>query len=84
MKVETYKCDIDKCENEATYIGTKLQVIFRTEQTEGRPIKGSIAHLKLDLCKDCYLKVLDGVCIDAYGAQGFNKYFFKNSVSPDG
>ena len=77
MKIETYKCDIEDCDNTATFINERFQVIFRTEQTEGRPIKGSLSIQKLDICKNCYEKLISGMSINAYGAQGFNKYYIK-------
>ena len=75
MKIETYKCDIEDCDNTATHINEKIQVIFRTEQNEGTPINGSLSIEKLDICKDCYEKLISGKIINAYGAQGFNKYY---------
>jgi len=79
MKITTtiVKCDILDCgkENSKEH---KLQVIFETEQTEGRSCKPYLSNELVDLCDECFSKVLKGQYIFAYGAQGYNKYYFKD------
>jgi hypothetical protein len=73
------KCDIcsnDIIHNINTFEG-KLQVIFTTEQTEGRSTSPYLGEEEIDLCEDCYKHLLSGNYIYAAGAMGYNKYFFK-------
>ena len=70
-------CDIKGCDNKATFIKTKLQVIFRTEQTEGRSSTPYLDNVSLDLCAHCLNRVIDEEkYVNAVGAQGFNEYYF--------
>ena len=72
-------CDIEKCESKnATAYNGSIQVIFTTEQTEGRPIKPHPLNVKIDLCSSCLQKVCEGNAIFASGAQGYNRYWFKH------
>ena len=80
MKIETYRCDIDNCNNDVDTIGMSVQVIFTTDQTEGRPTINHFSTDKLDLCNDCKGRLLNGNYIFAHGAQGCNTYYFKTDV----
>ena len=74
--IEKVYCDI--CNEKAT-THKALQVIFTTEQTEGRPCKPYLNFPKeLDLCDNCLGKIMEGNYVFASGAQGYNDYYFKN------
>ena len=74
--IEKVYCDI--CNEKAT-AHKVLQVIFTTEQTEGRPCKPYLNFPnELDLCDDCLGKIMEGNYVFASGAQGYNDYYFKN------
>jgi len=70
-----YKCDICSS-NEPKYKGFELQVIFTTEQDEGRGVDHYLSDEKLDLCENCMKKILKGNYVFAEGAMGHNKYCF--------
>ena len=73
--IENFYCDI--CHKKATTHKT-LQVIFTTEQTEGRPCTPYLSYPEtLDLCDDCLGKIMNGNYVFASGAQGYNDYYFK-------
>lgn len=80
MKVEFVICDV--CEEKLLitkeYKPKKMQVIFTTDQDEGRATKPYFSIGDLDLCKKCQEKALEGNYIYVTGAQGYNKYSFKN------
>jgi hypothetical protein len=57
----------------------EIQVIFTTEQEEGRTSPAYLSMTKLDLCCDCFMKVLNGNYIYAQGAMGHNSYEFKTA-----
>lgn len=71
--IEKYFCDI--CKKETNNITTKtIQVIFQTEQTEGRNCKPYLSNVNLDICPECFKKILNGKAVLAWGAQGYNEY----------
>lgn len=76
MRKETFVCDIDGCSNtpDKENLNIAIQVIFTTEQTEGRGCEPYLSDEKLDICKSCLNKVLKGNYIFAYGAMGYNTY----------
>jgi hypothetical protein len=76
MKTERYVCDIKDCGNNADIIGDKYQVIFHTDQTEGRSVKPYLSIETIDMCFECYDKVIKGNPIHGHGAQGNNVYSF--------
>ena len=80
MKEEKIYCDIKNCKNEIpnvkNYTKKQLDIIFTTEQTEGRPTKPYLTRENLDLCDNCYEKVLRENYIYGSGAQGYNEYKF--------
>ena len=57
----------------------RIQVIFETEQTEGRTTKPYLSEEKIDICQKCLDKVLDGNYLHATGAMGHNNYYFKKN-----
>lgn len=54
-----------------------FQVIFTTEQNEGRSCEPYLEDARLDLCEQCRNRVLEGDAIFAQGAMGYNNYYFK-------
>lgn len=78
--ITKHVCDIKDCCVEANILGVTRQVIFKTEQTEGRYCNPYIQHVKMDLCHFHENKVLKGIAIIGRGAQGYNEYTF-NEVS---
>ena len=75
--MKKYICDICKAKD-ASEKGVSLQVIFDTEQTEGRGCPPYLSMVDVDICKDCYQKILGGNAVFASGAQGYNDYYFRN------
>ena len=76
MRETIVKCDI--CQSEKVIDNFKIQVLFTTEQTEGRGITPyNLSDEKLDLCESCRSHVLKGNYIFAEGAMGYNKYYFR-------
>ena len=78
MKNITYICDIRDCDNEAQNKDNAMQVIFTTEQTEGRSRDPHFSNVSVDLCEVCRNRALRGNYIFAAGAQGSNQYWFRN------
>jgi len=76
MTITITKCDIKNCK-EKDARNTKLQVIFTTNGLEGKPCSPYIEHHHIDICKECFSKILSGAVIFAYGAQGHNTYEIK-------
>ena len=74
MKVQTSYCDICKSVNNVKE--RKVPVIFTTEQTEGRSHHPYFEFAIMDICLMCMDKLLSGIALYAYGAQGFNTYYF--------
>lgn len=82
MKKETIFCDI--CEKEISNAKAKeIQIIFTTDQTEGRSCEPYLSNQVIDICKDCMDKVLKGNYIFAHGAQGYNTYYFNDQYNKD-
>ncbi len=81
MKKEIYMCDICEEEAGAPRKGDgQVQVIFTTEQNEGRTTKPYFELVKIDWCEQCRHKALQGNVIFAEGAMGYNKYYFRDST----
>ena len=77
-EVKYNTCDIKGCDNRATCIKTSLQVIFRTEQTEGRSSTPYLQNVTVDLCTDCLNRIIDEQkYVSAVGDQGYNEFFFQ-------
>ena len=55
----------------------KLSVVFLTEQNEGTPTKPYFDIETLDLCPECYEKLITEYPIIARGAQGYNTYTWR-------
>jgi hypothetical protein len=83
MKViETkYTCDICK---EIIPCGAKydikpriIQVVFTTEQNEGRSVKPYLSGQSMHICTECENKLITRYPLIGCGAQGYNEYNFK-------
>ena len=77
-----YICDICKNklnQNNEIKLKFNIQVIFHTEQTEGRNVNPYLSNEKIDICQKCYNKVLEGNYIHGNGAQGCNNYYFRHN-----
>jgi len=76
MKREILQCDICGDEKNAIKEKQSISVIFTTEQNEGRAITPYLDVHLLDLCVDCYDRVIKGKAIFGSGAMGYNKFYF--------
>lgn len=74
--IEIIKCDIEKCGNKENVKEIKTDVIFTTDQTEGRSVKPYLSRETFDICANCLDKVFKGNMIFAHGAQGNNIFYF--------
>ena len=77
MKEEKYTCDVCKIPYEVNYKNVKMQVIFESEQNEGRKSPPYFNFVNLDLCVSCMNTTLAGYYIFASGAMGHNTYYNK-------
>jgi hypothetical protein len=78
MREELYKCDV--CNRECGARGSmepKRQVIFTTEQDEGRSVDPYLELVEIDICPECKKRVLRGEAIYAQGCMGYNRYYFE-------
>lgn len=76
--IEVVTCDIKDCGLSTNILNENIQVIFTTEQTEGRSIPHYLSMHKIDLCSDCKKHLLSGHPIFGQGAMGYNTYWFKS------
>lgn len=75
--ITKYYCDV--CKKETNNEEIDIQVIFTTEQNEGRSCYPHLCNEKLNICDDCMEKILfDGNYIFASGGMGINTYVFKD------
>lgn len=82
MEIIKTKTICDVCYAETGNKKIDIQVIFTTEQNEGRCCKPHLCNEKLNLCNKCLNNVLDnGNYIYANGAMGYNTYFFRKIES---
>lgn len=71
-------CKCDLCEKVSPEFQSKeIQVIFTTDQTEGRSTLPYLSNERIDICGNCLNKVLEGNYIFAEGAMGYNNFYFK-------
>lgn len=75
-------CEINGCTNLIKSLGTlppkkEIQVIFTTNQTEGRECAHYLEINNIWICEDCLLKRINGSNIYGAGAQGIDEFFFK-------
>ena len=72
----THFCDV--CKKEGNVEQKKLQVIFETEQTEGRSVKPYLSDQSLEMCSACFGHVTEGKgnYLHGHGAMGQNTYYF--------
>ena len=73
---DTYVCDICGAElNERLLVN--VPVVWTTDHEEGRSCEPYYGVECLDLCDECADRVH---VVEAAGAQGFNRYVFRNAV----
>lgn len=72
VTITTHKCDV--CREPANHLQVKVQVVFTTEQTEGRPTTPHLSIDALDLCEGCLQQIIRRHPVKASGAQGHNTY----------
>jgi len=79
MTITEYKCDIKNCKKNVSEERKQksFQVIFITNQSDGRHADPYFDVLKLDICNECLKVALSGGAIYAAGAMGHNSYWFK-------
>lgn len=70
---DTYVCDICGVEFTERRL-VNVPVVWKTEQTEGRPCEPYYGVELLDLCEECADRVF---VVEAAGAQGLNRYSFR-------
>ena len=68
-------CDV--CENDKEVCSKNINIIFTTEQTEGRSVEPYLSLNKIDICVKCLAKVISGNMLFGEGAMGHNRYYFK-------
>lgn len=71
-----YSCDV--CCKKAETKKESIQVVFTTEQTEGRQCEPYLSIQKIDICQDCKDRILKGDMLFGAGAQGYNRYVFNH------
>ena len=69
-------CDV--CESQKDVTSNTLQIIFITEQTEGRSVNPYLSNKTIDICRSCYEYVLEGNYLRGSGAMGHDAYWFDN------
>lgn len=73
-----FYCDVDHSHHNAVHQQIQIQVIFTTEQTEGRSVARPYLTMEtLDLCDECMRNLMMGHYLFGEGAQGHNRYHFK-------
>jgi hypothetical protein len=77
MEKTTYACDIQDCKNVPEHKKKSIQVIFTTDQTEGRSVAPYLSIETIDICQHCLDIVLKGNYVYGSGAQGHNTYTLK-------
>jgi len=70
-------CDVKGCG--ATKTKKKnIQVVFLTEQTEGRSVSPYLCMCNIDICDDCENRITnERRYLTAVGAMGYNEYYFQ-------
>lgn len=57
----------------------KIQVVFNTEQTEGKYTTPHLYLQNMDICPECLQRLINEHPLIASGAQGYNRYEWRNS-----
>lgn len=55
-----------------------IQVVFVTEQTEGRSCAPHLSEAPLDICNKCLRRLIESHPLRGEGAQGHNTYTFRD------
>lgn len=79
MRQEIYYCDV--CNTNAKIENIKLQVIFTTEQDEGRSVTPYLTLKDIDICDKCLAYLMKGNYLFAAGAMGHNTYNFRRNLN---
>lgn len=75
MKTEVVKCDIKGRRHDGPVTTYKLNVVFTTEQDEGRAVTAYLDSVQLEMCQTCYRRMIESRrLITAAGAMGHNTY----------
>lgn len=75
----THYCDLCGTEIKSSMVEKiETNVLFTTEQTEGRPCKPYITKCSIDFCSKCF-EEYKRTLIMASGAQGRNDFRFRKS-----
>lgn len=75
MKTIIVSCDV--CKGQISPRPHDIQVIFVSDQNEGKPSEPYLDEVTIDICKLCIDKVMSGKYIFSRGALGNNEYFFQ-------
>ena len=73
---DTYVCDICGAELTERRL-VNVPVVWTTEHEEGRSCEPYYGTELLDLCEECTDRIH---VVEAAGAQGFNRYVFRNAA----
>jgi len=74
MTTTIVRCDLCKEELPAQSKKVAVQMVFTTEQTEGRSTTPYLSLESIDCCKKCLDRLIDSHPLHASGAQGYNDY----------
>lgn len=76
MKKEIITCDIEDRNHSPNIKTYEMDVVFTTEQNEGRTTSPYIDREKIELCDTCRnIILMDRKMVEAQGAMGYNKYY---------
>jgi hypothetical protein len=78
VKMEIIKKVCDICESVTKNEKEEIQVIFTTEQTEGKSCEPYLEIVKMNVCISCKKDILKGKAVTGWGAMGYNNYRIKN------
>lgn len=78
-KVYWEEVDGDSCREITPWKQVNLSVLFKTEQNEGTSCEPYFSTETLDICPECYSRLLKQWPIIAFGAQGNNNYEFNGA-----
>ncbi len=81
MTTTVITCDLCKEALPANSKKVSIQVVFTTEQTEGRSTEPYLCLESIDCCKTCLNRIIDSHPLWASGAQGYNTYTWRPKLS---
>lgn len=78
MKTTIMECDVKEQVHSGEVKSFDMQVVFVTEQNEGRATTPYFSNVKIDLCANCLKRLIESrKVLTAVGAMGYNDYFMK-------